>query len=336
MPRHEAPGRSIVSVGARPASGQPIDRRAVREAARWLLRLRGAGAGERDQAACLAWRSERPENEAAWQKAQRLGQQLDALPPGLAMPVLDRAGRQRRAALKTLALLLAGVPAGWLAYRETPWRAWVADYRTAVGERRRVVLADGSVLDLNTATAVDAVFGVERRLRLRGGEIMIVTARDPRTPPRPFVVDTDAGRVRAIGTRFIVRQGPRDTFVAVLDGAVIIQPAAADAPALRLDAGQETSFGAHGARPPAPLDPRRGDWSRGVLRASDMRLADFCEELGRHMHGVLRCEPAVADLRISGVFQLADREAALAAVPTILPVRIRRLTRYWVSIGPRD
>ncbi|WP_238160224.1 FecR domain-containing protein [Pigmentiphaga sp. H8] len=325
-----------MSAGARPASIQLIDRRAAREAARWLLRLRGAGAGEGDHVACLAWRSARPENEAAWQKAQRLGQQLDAMPSGLAMPVLDRTSRQRRAALKKLALLLAGVPAGWLAYRETPWRAWAADYRTAVGERRRVVLADGSILDLNTATAVDAVFGAERRLRLRGGEIMIATAPDPQAPPRPFVVDTGAGRVRAIGTRFIVRQAARDTFVAVFEGAVMIQPAAPDASALRLEAGQETSFGAQGARAPVPRDPRRGDWSRGVLRASGMRLADFCEELGRHMHGVLRCEPEVADLRISGVFQLADREAALAAVPTILPVRIRRLTRYWVSIGPRD
>ena len=65
-----------------------------------------------------------------------------------------------------------------------------------------------------------------------------------------------------------------------------------------------------------------------------MRLADFVQELSRYRPGWLRCDPAVADLRVSGVFQIDDTDRALAAVAHALPVRVERRTRYWVTLIP--
>jgi len=59
-------------------------------------------------------------------------------------------------------------------------------------------------------------------------------------------------------------------------------------------------------------------------------------ELARHRPGVLRCSPEVAGLRVSGALSLRDTDAALHALADRLPIAVRRLTRYWVSVGPAD
>ena len=72
----------------------------------------------------------------------------------------------------------------------------------------------------------------------------------------------------------------------------------------------------------------------GVLVARDMRLDEFVAEFDRQRHGVLRCDPAVAALRISGVFPLDDSERALAALARTLPVQVIYRTRWWVTLAP--
>ncbi|MNT94529.1 fec operon regulator FecR [compost metagenome] len=47
---------------------------------------------------------------------------------------------------------------------------------------------------------------------------------------------------------------------------------------------------------------------------------------------MLRCDPAVADLRVSGVFQLRDTGPVLDSLPQALPVDVLFRTRYWVTV----
>jgi transmembrane sensor len=65
-----------------------------------------------------------------------------------------------------------------------------------------------------------------------------------------------------------------------------------------------------------------------------MSLASFAAELGRYRPGLLRCDPEVAQLEVSGAFQLHDTDQALHALTQVLPVEIRYRTRYWVTIAP--
>ena len=93
--------------------------------------------------------------------------------------------------------------------------------------------------------------------------------------------------------------------------------------------------------------PGQGSGLFELLNTMDMRLlpntagcltaaeAVFTAELARYRPGLLRCDPAVAALPVSGAFQLADTDAALTALAASLPVRIELRTRWWVSIGPR-
>lgn len=313
-------------------------------AAEWYFRLQETGTDPAEQAACAIWRAADPRHEAAWAKAGQIAGSFADLPKSIALPALDRQRRPsaaRRQAIKALAALLVAAPAGWLAWQSRPARELLAEHRTATGERRQIRLADGSRVHLNSATAVDVEFDENRRLlRLQCGEIFIDTAVDPHIaaglPARPFVVETAEGSIRALGTRFLVRQDDAHSLVAVYQGAVEIRPRRAVDRKLRIDAGEQASFAADAAGPVAPADPRAADWREGRLFVREMRLVDFAAELGRHRPGLLRCDPAVGEQRISGAFELADTDAILASLPEALPVKVVYRSRYWVTLTTPD
>lgn len=66
-----------------------------------------------------------------------------------------------------------------------------------------------------------------------------------------------------------------------------------------------------------------------------MRLDALVAELSRYRGGVLRCDPAVGALRVSGAFPLRDTDASLALLAKTLPVRIGGITRYWTVVEAR-
>lgn len=254
------------------------------------------------------------------------------------MPVLGQVSdSSRRRAIKALVLLMTFMPASYIAYRSAPWREWTADYATRTGERRSLSLNDGTELQLNTDTALDVQFDAAQRLiRLHRGEVLVDTGADPRRADeafRPFWVQTRQGRIRALGTRFVVRRDHEVTRVQVYDGAVEVLPAHAAARQV-IQAGQQLSFSAEAVQLPRPVDPHGADWARGLLVAQQMPLGEFAQELARYRPGLLRCDPAIADLRISGAFQLDNTDQVLAALPDTLPVNVVYRTRYWVSLTP--
>ncbi|WP_051362197.1 FecR domain-containing protein [Solimonas soli] len=311
----------------------PLPRRAAREAAAWLLRLQ-AGADAATLAACARWRAAHADHERAWQRALELQASLGRIPAALGMRALDRGVRhERRRIVKTLALLIVVGPAGWAASRALPWRAWTADYRSAVGEIRELRLADGSRLTLNTASAATAAFDdALRLLRLVEGEILVETA-GAAGETRPFVVATPQGHLRALGTRFTVRRLGDATRLAVFDGAVEIRSVAARV-RRRVEAHEAVSFTEDEIGAVVAADERSAGWRAGVLYADRMRLADFAAELDRYRHGVLRCDSAIAELRISGAFQLRDPERVLAVLGATLPVRVVYRSRWWATLEP--
>jgi transmembrane sensor len=317
-----------------------IDPALVDQAAHWLARMHASDFSEHERAACDQWRHQSPEHERVWHSAEQLGRHFGLVPAAVGMPVLGRRRlhANRRALLGALAALAAVPPVLWMAYRATPWADTPITYRTATGERRRVALADGTEVDLNTATTIEVAFDDRQRLvHHRGGEILVGTAADPAPVHRPFIVRTDAGDLRALGTRFTVRsEGDGFVRLAVLQGAVEIQPARAAGDAVVLvRAGQQAQFTRDHASAPSPLDAGTGRWAQGTLFAREMPLGDFVAELARYRSGVLRCDPAVAQLRVSGAFQIDDTDRVLALLAKTLPVRIDTRTRYWVTVTAR-
>lgn len=324
--------------------GLPLAQRVADQAADWLTLLMSGDATATDRDRWQQWRAAHPDHERAWRHIEAVTGRFKALDSGAAYRTLspyagpDRAARRRRKAMRTLLWGASAGAVGLLAGRAPLVREQLADQRTRTGEQRVVTLADGSVVTLNTASAFDVRFDAQRRLlRLLAGELMIVTGpaarADPRPDPRPFLVETAEGTVRALGTRFTVRQWDDGrTGVAVIEDAVEITPAEGSSRILR--AGQRAMFSRFAADAPAPLGEAELAWTRGQIMADRMRLGDFAAEFARYRPGVVRCAQAVVDLRVSGVFPLQDTERILAALPNVLPVQVRRYTRYWIAIEP--
>ncbi len=320
---------------------------AAREAVQWFLDLQAPGPAPRLREDWLRWRAASPVHERAWQRIECVGRTLQGGASPFASAVAQaklagEAARGRRRAVQALAVLAFGAGGAWAVHQRTPWREAVADHRTAVGERRVVTLPDGTRVELNTASAIDVRYGAaERRLVLVAGEILVTTARDGRPAPRPFLVETAQGEVRALGTRFTVRQGAQDARVAVYDGAVEIRPRSPGAPALRLQAGQQARFGATDVSAPGPAAQADTAWTRGALVALSMRLDDFLAELGRYSGTPLACDPAVAHLRVSGSYPTDDVAKALEALSAVLGLEVRTVTRFWgrqavrIELAPR-
>lgn len=315
-----------------------IEPKVIRQAADWWARLReDCSAAERDR--FERWRQAEPTHELAWQRLNALTRDVAAgvapAGPAVASRTLLQAPliRSRRTAIRLMVSAVGLGIGAWVVSEPAAIRRLSADLRTGTGERRSMRLPDGTHVELNAGSAMDLRYTATlRELVLLQGEILVETARDP--AGRPFSVRTRGGVLTPVGTRFVVRDldGGRMR-VAVLEGAVDVHGLAADAPS-RVQAGEQADFSARGEFRAAALEPGSSAWLQGMLIADEMPLSDFLNELGRHRAGVLQCADAAANLRVVGAFPVADTDKVLDMLQEILPVRVRRFTRYWVTVGP--
>lgn len=311
-----------------------LDPKVVEQAIAWRVRLATGSCAAETFAACRNWRSQHPEHELAWRRLDALEGRFAAIPAALGHATLAAARHdpQRRRALKALVLLVAAGGAGVFGVSNGKVvQPWLANLRTGVGERRSLKLPDGGRLHMNAGSALDIDFAAERRqLRLYQGEILLETGNE--AAQRPLLVSTDFGSLRALDTRLLLRQHADGMQLAVYAGLVEVKPA--EGRLQRVQEGWQARFDAHGVTAPQPAQSELASWVDGVLVARDMRLDQFVAEFERQRHGLLRCDPAIAGLRISGVFPLDDRERALAAVARTLPVQVVYRTRWWVTLQP--
>lgn len=302
-------------------------RQAVRSAAQWLALLESGGANEQDRANLQRWRDSSATHEQAWQKAQALRQRFADVPSGLALSTLDRPDPGRRVVLKRALGAVALVPAAWLVSRQLPLEVWRADLHTATGEQKKIRLADGSALQLNTASAVDVDLH-SRRVKLVEGEISLSVPG-----ALPLTIDSRFGQIIVSQSDVCVRQDAQGCQVSVYQGSVQLQPLRGSAVALR--GGQQLILNFSGAGAITPFDALAPGWREGVLLAKDQPLGDFLRELGTYRPGVLRWEPELEALRVTGSFRLDDTDRVLALLAASLPLEVHSRTRYWVTLLPR-
>lgn len=337
--------RASSSVAPRPlyAGSSRISDAVADQAAAWLTRVMAGELSEAERQRWRQWRGSHPDHERAWLHIEAVSARMRGLHPGAAYqtlsPLANPPSTNRRKLLAAVAGLGVATGTGVLGARTQAWQELAADYRTGTGEQREIALVDGTRITLNTGSAIKVRFEPGRRLiRLVSGETHIVTGHaDPiAAVNRPFVVETGEGTVRALGTRFTVRQQDARSRVDVFEGAVEITPADAPDRSVILRQGERLSFTGNRIAHPGHADEQAESWARGQLTADNVRLGDFLAELGRYKAGVLRCDPAVADLRLSGTFPVRDTDRILAMLPNSLPVQVRWRTRYWVTVSAAD
>ena len=301
-------------------------------ASQWYAKLASGEANERDYAAWQSWKDASIKHAQAWQQLEEINQQFQQLPPKVGLTTLQKPAPPRRQALKQLAVMFCVGTASWYTYQEQPWRELLADYKTAVGETREIQLADGTQLYLNTNTTINVLYNnQQRQVELIEGEVLIKTGHQDNAQ-RNFTVKTQYGLVTALGTHFSVRNFANYTKASLFEGQIKVEPESNLGQNIVLNAGESINFTSTQLSRPEKARLTDAAWSKGILVAYAMPLAQFLAELSRYRPGLLRCDPAVAKLEISGSFPTQDTDAVLETLTNTLPVRIHTIMGYWTTI----
>lgn len=289
-------------------------------------------------------------NQRAWDEVVRRDDQIGGFATmpeirEMRLHALDMArhqsGRRRRkwvaasAIAASLAIIVAfdGMPRLDLRASDPATTEHVQRFATAIGQRRDVLLSDGSSVTLNTGSLIEVRFSPDRRdVRLLQGQAMFNVAKDV---DRPFVVSARNREVTAIGTSFDVqiRQDGR-VQVLLVEGRVRVDPVnrrglSRIIPALSrtdLQPGQQLlTEGVEGVDVSAADVERETAWNRGVLIFRNDMLGDAIKEVNRYSQLQLVVDdPEVAALKVSGIFPTANQDDFVAALATLYPLRAER------------
>ena len=318
-----------------------LPRRIVEAAIAWMVRLDFNPSSADDRQAFEHWLAADPAHALAWQRVRQLDGPFAVVPPDLLRathggqdPALARRRRSLRSKARLLALATLTLGSAWLVREHTPWQRLIADASTSVGESRTMLLADGTTIRLNTDSAINLQISADaRRVVLRRGEIQVRIGTADARSKRPFSLECAAGRVESLDAQFLARLVDDRLRVTVTEGAVVLHPDGGGSGRL-LGAGDTRWLSAGGVEAADLRGLEAGSWVEGVVAGRNIRLADLLAELARYRPGHLHCEDSVADLRASGLYLTADVDQTLDFLAQALPIRIRRLTPLWVSVGP--
>jgi transmembrane sensor len=297
-----------------------------RQALQWLARLRDSESGDQEQQAFQDWLNGASEHAEAYRQVQQFWEQLGGLP--------DLAGNRLNAARgfvgqsqtarrrRNIILIVAAVAVGLGIHFPEPLQKLAAvRYQTALGERRTIELADGSRVELNTASTLRvARFGV-RTVWLEQGEAWFDVKHDA---AQPFEVRVGVGRIRDIGTRFNVVVERERTTVAVAEGEVALS--IPGQPELSLVAGLQSGFNANGSlQTPGRNEAGIGAWREGMLIFKRQPLPEVLRQLARYHRVEFELPDAkLQTLTVSGRFSTTDLNESLSTLSNGLGVQIVR------------
>lgn len=194
-------------------------------------------------------------------------------------------------------------------------------YQTLVGERKTVVLADNSVVILDTDTRLVADYSQQqRRISLEKGQARFDVVKDTR---RPFSVEAGDGVVTALGTTFVVRKTADDVLVTLIEGKVrvarqsqlmTISHTPNDSEAI----AQQLVYSRKGISQPDVVDvPQVTAWEQGRLVFDNHSLPEVIAELNRYSDKkIIIADRALRAIRVTGVFNAGDNRSAIRALKT--------------------
>lgn len=302
--------------------------RAETEAAAWHAKLGVKPVSSDTIKEFFAWRED-PAHAEAYRRVHKAWTDTGRL---VADPELQRvfdeamtrrskavAARPRRtligfaAAGAGLALVLAVGTWSWLEAK--------TQFATAVGEQRLVQLADGSSVRLDTDTRVKVRFDHARRvIVLEQGQALFNVAHDA---GRPFLVRAGDTQITAVGTIFDVRRDQADVRVTLVQGIVEVAGGEGSRAPSRMTAGHQTRVTAAGTATKAVDVETATSWADGriVFRNTPLRAA--VAEVNRYLTQKVELDAdAKADVPVSGVFKVGDRDAFVSTAAAVLELKV--------------
>lgn len=268
-----------------------------------------------------------PGAEIAREEASSLARHL-----GHIEDIRKRRKSRNKAAIGALALMFL-LGSGWV-WLEKPniWQDINADYVSARGETRHVLLTDGSsvLLDADTAIAVRLDDDVRQVELLRGTAFFEVKPSNV-----PFIVKAANGSARVLGTAFDVALNDESVEITLEHGSLRVE-VANSIDQVVLKPGESVEYSDKGISMPQKIE--LGDalaWHEGRFVFNNATLDDVLQKIERYRDGrIIVVGSALGARRISGSFSLNDTNAALSSLQTSVGFNMRKLSERLVVIGP--
>ncbi|WP_296615487.1 FecR family protein [Sphingomonas sp.] len=286
----------------------------------WLMRLREA---EKDtNPAFEEWKRQHPAHEFAFAEAEA----MFAASAGPAQEASSHYHRRWNLPGQTRSRRWIGyaIAASLLLALAPPTMQWIrylgVDEVTGAGAMRKIRLADGSLVTLNSRTAFDFTINrMGRSARLVDGEAYFEIAHDSN---RPFTIRAGDATVRVLGTKFNIRLNDAQSVVSVTEGHVRVTPAGKPAAAVVLGAGQEAVV-ANGKLQQLPADALINDsWRQHRIVFRRTPLRQVVAELNRYRGTpIYLMSNTLGDRIVTAVFATDDPEGAVRIIDRTLGAR---------------
>jgi transmembrane sensor len=283
---------------------------------------------EADWLAFEAWLNAAPGHRPAYDRALSLSLAIDGQAADLADRV-DTPVRRPSAASSTSRtrqtlwgaglMSMAAVAVTFAALHPKPApKAQV--FVTAKGERRDIVLSDGTHVALNAGSRLSVVMQRERReLTLASGEAAFQVVHDA---SRPFVVHLGDRDLRDIGTEFDVRREAGLVTVTVREGMVAVGHPGEERRSLSMGPGSrlEHREGDPGSMVLAANPDDAFAWRTGRLIYRGAPLSEVAADLSRYGQDDVRAQGPAADVKFTGVLTIDNQTDMVRRLTDLLPV----------------
>lgn len=300
------------------------------QAAAWATKRNLGDLTPEEDAAFEAWLAADIRHLGAYGRAEAVLARLERIPCAAVVdmrapedPVVPSWTRRRIIMTGSVAASVAATAFVGVSY----WRYSQNDtFAVGIGQVRKVVLVDGSVVTLNTNSRVAVNFTKERReVRLLQGEALFDVAKNKK---RPFIVVAGDMQVRAVGTSFTVSMLPRRPIqVLVKEGVVELdRVSSVKAAPVRVSANT-LALASHDIPIVAAVVPkakieRDMAWQYGQIAFDNQTLQDASEEFARYSDVRIVVDPSVSERTVTGLFFCNDPVAFAKAAAAVLKLQI--------------
>jgi transmembrane sensor len=297
-------------------STQETAREVADQAAEWATRIDAGAIDPHTNETLRRWLEEDSRHRGALLRAEAA---LSFLDRGRALAgVVPKPERRpiwiRRKLAFTGAALAAGI-VGVAVLMTAPHH-----YGTGLGEIRQVPLSDGSLVAINTQSAVEvAMHPNVREVTLTRGEAWFKVAHDKK---RPFIVSAGRIRVRALGTAFSVHRHDDGADVLVTEGVVETWTVGEEERRVRVEAGSKAYVAEY--EPPKPIQAsadigRSLAWREGQIVLEGETLDEAVVQFNRYnTRKLVISDPNLAEEKLVGQFRATEPLTFAGAVATTL------------------
>ncbi len=340
------------------------------EACAWIAQLESECMSSDDLAAFKEWVERSPAHIKEIKRLAHLSFELNVL-TDMVIPLRAAAERQRKFSILNLKVrrpnlhYLTGVvclvayfffSSFWLD-REGVFVSEPLLYTTEVGGHRKILLSDGTLLDLNTDSEIEVDYSLGRRkVRLLKGEAFFEVSHDIN---RPFIVYAGETSVRAVGTAFVVRLMSEKFEVTVTEGKIEIsqtslnektvndkenylagsqlgrnQLVSKQEKSIYLEAGEKVVYNKsyqNLLQEKLIETMSKGEikrmlsWQDGLFEFSDTPLVEVIRDLSRYTSMKIEIsDPKLRELKFGGLFRTNELQALFDALETTFDVVIER------------